>query len=48
VSMGNVIINVPPGTTPDAAAKAAARTAMIERRRLQYAFGGSTGGKAFG
>jgi len=48
VNMSGVTITVPPGTTPSDAAKAAAKSAMIERRKLQWALTHSAGGKAFG
>lgn len=48
VNMSGITINVPPGTSPTDAAKAAAKSAMIERRRLQWALTRSSAGKAFG
>lgn len=44
---GSTIV-VPPGSSPTDAAKAAAKSAMIERRKLQWALTHSAGGKAFG
>jgi hypothetical protein len=48
VNMSGVTISVPPGASASDAAKAAAKSAMIERRKLQWALTHSAGGKAFG
>jgi hypothetical protein len=48
ITMPGTTIVVPPGTSPTDAAKAAAKSAMIERRKLQWALTRSTGGKVFG